>query len=262
MKEFILFCKLVQPSPSSLQLPSSRHRHRHRSCRPRHRPHPRPPPSLPSPLPSSSPSPLLAHQPCHRLHRLAALTLLVACHPHRHHSRRRRHCPRCRSPRTLIAVAITLAQSPSLSSLLATLVTVVIALFVASTFTCLPSSLPSRCLGWGRGGPYRSGARSYFGRHHWCRHHCHRLSRPPDRPGGAGPTTRSIPMPGRQLALTWGGCCRRSCSRRHPPRRLMAVAAVAAAAACQRWRRRWCWQCSNKVNKDNDNNMTTTQQPT
>jgi hypothetical protein len=103
-KDFILFCKMVQPSPSSSQLPSLRHRHR--SCRPSHRPHPRPPPSLPSPLPSSLPSPLLTRQPCHCLHRLAALTLLVAYHPHRRNSRRRCHRPRCRLPRTTVSAAI------------------------------------------------------------------------------------------------------------------------------------------------------------
>jgi hypothetical protein len=80
-----------------------------------------------------------------------------------------------------------LPPSPAPSSSLATLVAVVIALFVASAFTCPPPSLPSHCLGWGRGGPYRSGARYYFGCHRWCR-----------------------------LAPTWRGCCRRSCSRRHP----------------------------------------------
>ncbi len=106
-KNFILFYKMVQPSPSSSQLLSLRHRHR--SCRPRHRPHPPRPPSSPLPLPSLLPSPLLARQPCYHLHRLAALTLLVACHPHRHHSRCRRHCPCCRSTRTLVAVAIALA---------------------------------------------------------------------------------------------------------------------------------------------------------
>jgi hypothetical protein len=106
-KDVILFCKLVQPSPSSSQLPSSCHHHC--SCRPRHRPHPCPPPSSPSPLPSLSPLPLLARQPCHRLHRLAALTLLVACHPHCRHSHRRCHFPCCCSPRTLVAVAIALA---------------------------------------------------------------------------------------------------------------------------------------------------------
>ncbi len=35
-----------------------------------------------------------------------------------------------------------------------------------------------------------------------------------------------------------------------------------AAAACQQWQKQRCWQCGNKVNKNNDNNMTTTQQPT
>jgi hypothetical protein len=139
-KDFILFCKLVQPSPSSLQLPSLRH--------------------------------------CHH-----------SCHPHR--------------------------------------------------------------------------ARSYFGRHHQCRHHRHHLSRPCDWPGGAGPMMRGIPTPGRQLALTWGDCCWHLCSRRHLPCQPTVVAAVAAAAACQRWRRRRCWQHGNKVNDDNNNNnMTTTQHPT
>jgi hypothetical protein len=105
-KDFILFCKLVQPLPSSLQLPSSCHRHC--SCRPRHHPHPRLPPLLSLPLPSLLPLPLLARQPCHHLHCLATLTLLVACHPHHRHSRRRHHRPRCCSPRTLVAVAIAL----------------------------------------------------------------------------------------------------------------------------------------------------------
>jgi hypothetical protein len=150
MKDFILFCRLVQPSPYSLQLLSSCHRHR--SCRPCHRPHPHPPASSPSPLPTLLPSPLLARQPCHRLHCLAALTLLVACHPHCRHSRRRRHRPRCRLPRTLVAVAIALATVA---------ITIVIArhpcrrrnrpLFVASAFTRPPPSSPSRRLGWGRG---------------------------------------------------------------------------------------------------------------
>jgi hypothetical protein len=75
--------------------------------------HPCPPPSSPSPLPSSLPLPLLASQPCQRLHHLAALTLLVACHPHRHHSRCRRHPPCCCSPRTLVAIAIALATITS-----------------------------------------------------------------------------------------------------------------------------------------------------
>jgi hypothetical protein len=70
---FILFCKLVQLSPSSLQSPSLRHCHC--SCRPHHPPHPRLSPLLPSSLPSSLPSLLLACQPCHHLHCLAALTL-------------------------------------------------------------------------------------------------------------------------------------------------------------------------------------------
>jgi hypothetical protein len=98
-----------------------------------------------------------------------------------------------------------------------------------SAFTCPPPLLPLCRLGWGRGGPYQSSAQSYFGRHHRCHHHRHRLCRPRDRPGGAGPMTRGIPTPGRQLALTWRGCCRRLCSRRHPPHQPMAVAAAAAA---------------------------------
>jgi hypothetical protein len=106
-KDFIIFCKLVQPSPSSLQLPSLRHCHR--SCRPRHCLHPHPPPSLPLPLPSLSPSPLLARQACHRLHHLAALTLLVACHPHCCHRHCRCHRSCCCSPRTLVAIAIALS---------------------------------------------------------------------------------------------------------------------------------------------------------
>jgi hypothetical protein len=143
----------------------------------------------------------------------AAIALVVAC-----------LAPSSPSP-------LLLPPSSLPSSLLATLVAVVIALFVASAFTCLPPALPSCQLGWGRGGPYRSSARSYFGRHRQCRHHRHRLCRPRNRPGGAGPTTRGIPMPGRQLAPTWWGCC--PCSRHHPPCRPAAVAAVAAAAACQ-----------------------------
>jgi hypothetical protein len=150
---------------------------------------------------------------------------------------------------------------PSPSSLLTTLIAILIALFIASAFTHLLPLLPLCPLGWGRGGPYRSGAQSYFGHHRWCHHHHHRLCRPRDRPGGAGPTTRGIPTPSRQHAPMWQGCCWRSCSRHHLPRRPMAVAAVAAAVACQRWWRQRCWQCSNKVNEDNDNNTTATQQP-
>jgi hypothetical protein len=125
---------------------------------------------------------------------------------------------------------LLLPPLPSPSSLLATLIAVVIALFIASAFTCLPPLSPLHHLGWGRGGPYQSDARSYFGCHRWCRHHRHRLCRPRNRPGGAGPTTRGIPMPSRQLAPTWGGCCQHSCSRRHPPRRPTAVAAMVVLA--------------------------------
>jgi hypothetical protein len=95
-------------------------------------PHPRPPcclpPSLPpQSLPPPSPSLLLAPHPRRHRHR--------SCH----HRQRHRYC------------------SP--------LVAVVIALFVASAFTHPPPLSPSRRLGWGRGGPYQSGARYYFGRH-------------------------------------------------------------------------------------------------
>ncbi len=129
-KDFVLFCKLVQPSPSSLQSPSLHHRHR--SCCPCHCPHPRPPPSSPSPLPSLLPLPLLACQPCHHLHCLAALTLLVAYHPHPCHSRCRRHRPRCRSPHTLVAVTIALA-------------TIAIAIFIAR-HPCCRRNHPLFCL--------------------------------------------------------------------------------------------------------------------
>ncbi len=163
----------------------------------------------------------------------------------------------CPSP--LSPLPLLLPPLPSPSSLLATLVAIVIALFVTSAFTCPPPLSPSRRLGWGRGGPYQSVVQSYFGRHCWCCHHHHRLCRLRDRPGGAGPTMRGIPTPGRQLAPTWQGCCQRSCSRRQPPRRPTVVAVV---AACRRWQWRRCWQCGNKVNEDNDNNMITAQQPT
>jgi hypothetical protein len=94
---------------------------------------------------------------------------------------------------TVVAAAIALIVArpacslplPSLSPplplpllLLTTLVAVAIALFVTSAFTCPPPLLPSRHRGWGRGGPYQSGAQSYFGRHRWCRHHCRRLCCP------------------------------------------------------------------------------------
>jgi hypothetical protein len=82
---------------------------------------------------------------------------------------------------------LLLPPLPAPSSSLATLIAVVIALFVASAFTCPPPLLPLCRLRWGRGGPYQSGARYCFGRHRWCR-----------------------------LAPTWRGCCRLSCSRHHP----------------------------------------------
>ncbi len=223
-KDFILFCKLVQPSPSSSQLPSSRHHHR--SCRPCHRPHPRPPPSLPSPLPYLSPLPLLARQPCHCLHRLAALTIFVDCHPHRCHSRCRRHRPIVARPAPSSPLPSLLPPSPSPSSSLATLVAVAITLFVTSAFTRPPPSSPSRRHGWGRGEPYRSGARSYFGRHHRRRHHRCRLCRPRDLPGGAGPTTCRILTPGRQLARRGGA----------------AVGVRVAGVILLADQRRWRWQ--------------------
>jgi hypothetical protein len=179
-KGFYLFCKLVQPLPSSLQLPSLCHRHC--SCRPCHRTYPPLQPLLRLPLPSLSPLPLLAHQACHCLHCLATLTLfvliaatviaatiaLVVAHP---------------APSSPLPLLLPPLSSPS--SLLATLIAITIALFIASAFTCLPPSLPLRCLGWGRGGPYQSGARSYFGRHHWCHHHCPCLCHP-SQPAGKG----------------------------------------------------------------------------
>ncbi len=133
------------------------------------------------PSPSSSLATLIAATV------VAAAIALVVAHP----------APSSPSPSLLPPL-------PSPSSSLATLVAIVIALFVASAFTRPPPSLPSRRIRWGRGGPYRSGARSYFGRHRRCHHHRHSLSRPRNQPGGAGPTTCGIPTPGRQLAPTWG----------------------------------------------------------
>jgi hypothetical protein len=149
-----------------------------------------------------------------------------------------------------------LPPSPSPLSSLTTFVAVLIALFIASAFTCLPPLLPLRRLGWGRGRPYRSSALSYFGRHRRCPHHRHCLCRPRDRPEGAGPTTNGIPTPGRQLAPTWWGCCRRSCSRRHPPHGptgggsgVPTVAAAAVLATRQQSKRR--------QRQQHDNNTTT-----
>jgi hypothetical protein len=62
-----------------------------------------------------------------------------------------------------------------------------------------------------------------------------------------------------QFAMTWQGCCWRSCSRHQPPHRLTVMT---VAVACQWWRQRQYWQRGNKVNKKNNNGMTTTQQPT
>ncbi len=183
--------------------------------------HPRPPPSSPSPLPSSSPSLLLARQLCHRLHRLAALTLLVACHPHCRHSCRRRHRPCCRSPHTLVLL-----------------------------IACHP-----HC------------------RHSRCRRHRPRCRSP--RTLVAVAIALAIIASAIVIARHPRCCCNHPlchlclhspatlvASRHHPARQPTAVAAVAAAAGCRPWRRRWCWQHGDKVNEDNNNNMTTTQQPT
>ncbi len=40
----------------------------------------------------------------------------------------------------------------------------------------------------------------------------------------------------------------------------MVTAMAAVRLVTQQWR--WCWKCNNKVNKDNNNNLTTTWQPT
>jgi hypothetical protein len=259
-KDFILFCKMVQPLPSSLQSPSLCHCHC--SCRPCHRPHPRPPPSSPSPLPSLSLLPLLARQPCHHLHCLAALTLLVAFPPHHRHSRCRCHRPRCCSPCTLVAVAIALA-------------TVAIAIIIARhphrrhnrPLNCLCLHLPATLvavaphqMGEGRTIPI------------WCTillwpppsvSPSSSPPQPPAQPAGRGRSNDAQDSNARQTACAdVGGSCRHSCSRRHSPHQPTAVAAVAAAAVCRRRRRRRCWQRGNKVNEDNNNNMTTTQQPT
>jgi hypothetical protein len=108
-------------------------------------------PSLPLPLPSLLPLPLLAHHPCHHCHHLAALTLFVT------HSL---HWPlSLLSPAAVVAAPITLIVTcppPALPlplflplslsplSLLATLITVAIILFVTSAFTHLPPLLLSR----------------------------------------------------------------------------------------------------------------------
>jgi hypothetical protein len=68
-----------------------------------------------------------------------------------------------------------------------------------------------------------------------------------------------LQLPATLIAIAPPFCCWCLCSRHHLPCRLMAVV---VAVACQRWQQRRYWQCGNKVNKDNHNNMTTTQQPT
>ncbi len=183
--------------------------------------HPCPPPLSPSPLPSLLPSPLLARQPCHHLHRLATLTLLVACHPHCRHSCCRRHRPHCCSPRTLVLL-----------------------------IACHPH----------------------------CRHSCCRRHRPRCcSPHTLVPIAIALATVASTIVIAPHPPCRRNCplcrlclhlpatlvaSRRHLACQPTAVATVAAAAGCQPWWQRRCWQCGNKVNEDNDNNMTTTQQPT
>ncbi len=84
-------------------------------------------------------------------------------------------------------------------------------------------------------------------------HHLGCLCRPRDQPGGAGTMPRELSTPGKRHVLTWQGCCWHSCTRHHHP----CQPTAAATAACQR-RLRSCWQCGNKVNKDNNNIMTTT----
>jgi hypothetical protein len=214
-KDFILFCKLVQPSPSSSNCPLRAiaiilatlaiarilacHPHHHRHCPLCHHCH-----CLLANLVTISialpPSPSLPLATLIAATVVAAAIALVVAHP----------APSLPSP-------LLLPPSPLPSSLLATLVAITIALFVASAFTPPPPSLPLCRLRWGRGGQYQSGAQSYFGRHRRCHHHCYCLCHPRNRPGGAGPTMRGIPTPGRQLALMWRSCCQRSCSRRHPP---------------------------------------------
>ncbi len=183
--------------------------------------HPCLPPLSPLPLPSLLSSPLLTRQPCHHLHCLAALTLLVACHPHCRHSRCRRHCPCCCSPRTLV-------------------------LLVA----CHPHCHHSRC-----------------------RCHCPRCCSPRTLVAIA----IALATIASAIIIACHPCCRHNCplcclclhspttlvaSRHHPACRPTAVVAVAAMAGCQPWRRWRCWQRGDKVNQDNNNNMTTTQQPT
>jgi hypothetical protein len=73
----------------------------------------------------------------------AAITLVVAC------------------PAPSLPLPLLLPPLPSPSSLLASLVAIGIAPFAASAFTCPPPLLPLCHLGWGRGGPYPSGAQSY-----------------------------------------------------------------------------------------------------
>ncbi len=114
-KDFILFCKLVQPLPSSLQSPLcastialaalaiarilTRHTCPHCQCPLCCHCHCSPAThvtvaiALP-PSPSSSLATLIAN----------AIPLITACHSHC-----RRHCPRCRLPSTHVAIAITLA---------------------------------------------------------------------------------------------------------------------------------------------------------
>ncbi len=223
-----------------------------------------------------------------------ALVLSITCHPRRHHHCSL-HCLHCCSPATLGTIAIALLPSLSLSLTHGhrhfphryppQLSLPPLPLLLLDHHLCphchhchchrspplLPLQFPPLCLclhlpatlvaavsllGGGRGGPYQSGAQSNFGHRRWCcHHHCCRCH-PCDWPGGAGQAMCRHSMPGRRRVLTWRGCCWCSYSRHLPPRRPMMV----AAAVCRlRWLRHWQW--GNKVNKDSDNNTTTTKPP-
>jgi hypothetical protein len=110
-------------------------------------------------------------------------------------------------------------------------------------------------------------------RHSRCRHHRPRCRLPHTLVAIA----IALATVASAIVIACHPCCRCNCplcrlclhspatlvaSRRHPACRPTAVATVVAAAGCQPWPWWRSWQCSNKVNEDNNNNMTTTQQPT